>query len=185
MVAHIEVNPALPGISALLEFRPETAKPLMEFAEVLLRGPNSLTRGERELIAAAVSRGNECVFCSNSHSAIAAELLPGGEAFVEEVCQNPENADITPKLKALLAIALATRESGTAVTAAHVEAAKAAGASEIEIHDTVLIAAAFCLFNRYVDGLGAFTPEGREGYVLAAKRIVAEGYTRDRSAVNP
>jgi uncharacterized peroxidase-related enzyme len=180
-VAHLEVNPALPGISALLEFRPETAKPLLELAEVLLRGPSTLTRGERELIGAAVSRGNGCVFCANSHSAIAAELLPGGEPLVEEVCRNWENADITPKLKALLTIAMATRESGGAVTAAHVETAKAAGASEIEIHDTVLIAAAFCMFNRYVDGLDAFTPEGREGYVLSAKTIVAEGYVRDRS----
>jgi uncharacterized peroxidase-related enzyme len=185
MVAHIEVNPVLPGISALLEFRPETAKPLMELAEVLLRGPSTLTRGERELIGAVVSRGNECVFCANSHAAIAAELLPGGFPMVDEACQNWEDANLTPKMKALLTIAMATRKSGGAVTAADVETAKAAGAGEIEIHDTVLIAAAFCMFNRYVDGLGAFSPEGREGYVPSAKRIVAEGYIRERSSVFP
>jgi uncharacterized peroxidase-related enzyme len=184
-VAHIEVNPALPGISALLEFRPETAQPLMGLAEVLLRGPSTLTRGERELIGAVVSRGNECVFCANSHAAVASELLPGGGALVDEVCEDWENAGIGLKLKALLTIAMATRESGGAVTAAAVEIAKGAGATDIEIHDTVLIAAAFCMFNRYVDGLATFAPEGQEKYVPSAKRIVAEGYTRERSSVIP
>src|SRR5216684_1266102 len=116
---HIALNSDEPGIRGLLRFRPETARPLSELTEVLLRGPSTLTRGERELIAAYVSALNDCRYCASSHSACAA----------------------------------AVRESGRAVTGEQVAQARAAGATDAEIHDTVLIAAVFCMFNRYVDGL--------------------------------
>src|SRR5579859_1199965 len=145
-----------PGITGLLAFRPETAKPLNELTEVLLRGENSLTRGERELIAAYVSGLNDCEFCSNAHSAFAAAQLEQGMPLVLQVRTDPALAPITPKLRALLAIAAATRESGRKVTVELVDAARAEGATDVEIHDTVLIAALFSMANRYVDGLGTF-----------------------------
>ena len=74
-----------PGINGPMEFRPETAGPLRELAEVLLRGPHPLTPGERELIAAYVSGLNECRFCCASHSAFAAAQLPAGMALVDQV----------------------------------------------------------------------------------------------------
>ena len=176
-VPHIELNSDRPGILGLFDFRPETAKPLGELAEVLLRGPSSLSRGERELIAAVVSRGNECEFCAGSHGAFAAAQLDGGLPLVEQTERDYRTAPISGKLKALLNIALLTRQDGRAVDRASVEAARAAGATDVEIHDTVLIAAAFCMFNRYVDGLGTEPAASPQDYAEHAKKLIVHGYT--------
>jgi uncharacterized peroxidase-related enzyme len=160
-----------------LQFRPETAKPLNELAEVLLRAPNSLTPGERELIAAYVSDRNECNFCRASHSAFAAAQLDEGMSLVEQVRADVDSAPISPKLRALLHVAGAVQVDGRTVTPELVAAARTAGATDVEIHDTVLIAAAFCMFNRYVDGLGTSAPEDQTLYGHVAKMIVEVGYT--------
>lgn len=175
-MAHIELGNNLPGIVGLFGYRPETARPMSELAEVLLRGPSTLSPGERELIAARVSGLNDCEFCASSHGAFAAAQLPDGKQLVDQVHADPEHADVSPKLKALLHIAGRVQRSGKAVTPADVAAARAAGASDQEIHDTVLIAAAFCMFNRYVDGLATTVPDDPDAYVQSAKLIVSEGY---------
>jgi uncharacterized peroxidase-related enzyme len=179
-MAHIELGvdeTQYPGITGPMRYRPETAKPLNELAEVLLRAqPHSLTPGERELIAAYVSGLNECTFCCSSHSAFAAAQLPTGMALVDQVRANLDDAPVSPKLRALLRIAAAVQESGRKVTPDLVAAARDEGATDLEIHDTVLIAAAFCMFNRYVDGLGTFAPADPEAYAASAKRIVEQGY---------
>ncbi|NMO56248.1 carboxymuconolactone decarboxylase family protein [Actinoplanes sp. TBRC 11911] len=167
----------LPGIQGLLAYRPETAKPLMDLAEVLLRSPNSLPRGERELIAAYVSSRNENTYCRESHSAFAAAQLPSGRQLVDEVRQDPETAAISQKLRTLLHIAEAVRRDGRTVTDKLVEAARSEGATDREIHDTVLIAAAFSMFNRYVDGLATASPSDPEAYQRAVPRSVNSGYT--------
>lgn len=175
---HVCLNSDEPGIGGLFRFRPETAGPLTDLAEVLLRGPNSLTRGERELIAAYVSSLNQCRFCHSSHAAFAAAQLPGGMTQVREVCDGGgvEQAPVSAKLRALLDIASAVQESGLKVTSQQVDAARAAGATDTEIHDSVLIAAAFCMFNRYVDGLATFAPDDPDAYAAAAQYIVEHGY---------
>lgn len=173
---HIALNSAEPGIRGLLQYRPETGRPLSELAEVLLRGPSTLTRGERELIAAYVSALNDCQYCTASHSACAAAQLPEGMALVEQVRADPGAAAVSAKLKALLQIAAAVRHSGRAVTAELVAAAAAAGATDAEIHDTVLIAAAFCMLNRYVDGLATVAPDDPAMYEAGAQRLVTRGY---------
>ncbi len=165
-----------PGIAGPLIYRPETAQPLGELAEVLLRGPSSLSRGERELIAAYVSGRNECTFCCGSHSAIAATQLDEDVEFVEQVRGDIEHAPVSPKLRALLRIAGAVQVSGRNVTPELISAARKAGATDLELHDTVLIAAAFCMFNRYVDGLGTAAPSDPDLYAHAAKRIAETGY---------
>jgi len=173
---HIGLNSDEPGIRGLLRFRPETGRPLGELAEVLLRGPSTLTRGERELIAACVSALNDCQYCSSSHSACAAAQLPGGMALVEQVRADTGNAPISAKLKALLGIAFAVQQSGLKVSAGDVTAARAVGATDLEIHDTVLIAAAFCMFNRYVDGLATVAPQDPAVYAAGAQRLIMNGY---------
>jgi len=173
---HIALNSAEPGIRGLLRYRPQTARPLSELTEVLLRGPGTLARGERELIAAYVSALNDCRYCSSSHSACAAAQLPGGMALVNQVRADPASAPVSAKLKALLTIASAVAHGGHAVTAEHVAGARAAGATDMEIHDTVLIAAAFCMFNRYVDGLATIAPEDPALYAAGAQRLVKQGY---------
>jgi uncharacterized peroxidase-related enzyme len=178
-MAHIDLGldeNLFPGINGPLRFRPETGKPLLELAEVLLRGPHPLTAGERELIAAYVSGLNECTFCCSSHSAFAAAQLPEGMALVDQVRADLDTAPVSPKLRALLRIAGAVRDDGRKVTADLVDAARAEGATDLEVHDTVLIAAAFCMYNRYVDGLATLAPGDPARYEQAAQRIMTEGY---------
>jgi uncharacterized peroxidase-related enzyme len=173
---HIDLGNDAPGISSLFAYRPETARPLSELAEIVLRGPGTLSRGERELIAARVSTLNECTFCVSSHSAFAAAQLPEGMSLVDQVRADPDSAPVTPKLKALLRIASAVQRSGRAVRAEDVEAARSEGATDQEIHDTVLIAAMFSMYNRYVDGLATVAPADPSGYAARAEMIVNEGY---------
>ncbi len=175
---HIELPPELPGITSAFAFSPATAKPMRELAEVLLRGPNTLSSGEREMIATFVSSRNDCLFCQDSHRAAAAHNLDGDYALVDAVKDDYQTASVSPKLKALLGIAGKVAESGLHVTTADVEAARAEGATDQEIHDTVLIAAAFCMFNRYVDGLATWTPSEPEMYDVMGKRMAHEGYVR-------
>ena len=175
-MAHIKLPDGLPGIRGPLAFRPETAKPLGELAEVLLRGENTLSPADRELIAAYVSAQNECAYCQISHGAIAAHYLGGDEALVAHVKRDPESAAISAKLKALLAVAGKVGLGGRSVRTEDVERARREGATDKEIHDTVLIAAAFCMFNRYVDGLATWTPEDPESYRQRAAGIVRDGY---------
>jgi uncharacterized peroxidase-related enzyme len=173
---HIPLDPAEAGIASLFAFSPATARPMSELAEVLLRGPSSLTRGERELIAAYVSSLNGCHYCASSHSAFAAAQLPEGMALVQQVRADLQAAPVSDKVKALLAIAAAVQEGGLKVTHEHVAAAKAAGATDTEIHDSVLIAAAFCMYNRYVDGLATIAPDDPDFYAAGAPAIVQHGY---------
>jgi uncharacterized peroxidase-related enzyme len=176
-MSHIDLPAGMPGISAGFTFRPETAKPMRELAHVLLHLPNSLTPGERELIASHVSSRNNCHFCYASHSAAAACHL-GDSALVEKVRVDYETAPISPKLKALLTIAGKVQQDGKLVTAADVEAARKEGATDIEIHDTVLIAAAFSMFNRYVDGLDTWQPHNPAMYAQMGRHLVEQGYTQ-------
>ncbi|GAA0366730.1 carboxymuconolactone decarboxylase family protein [Microbispora corallina] len=175
-MAHIALTTDEPGIRGLFRFRPETARPLNELVEVLLRGESRLSRGERELIAAYVSALNECKYCYSSHAAYAAAQLPEGMELVEQVRAGLDAAPVSAKLRALLGIAASVQRGGREVSADEVAAARAEGATDVEIHDTVLIAAAFCMFNRYVDGLGTFAPDDPGVYAARAKRIAEDGY---------
>jgi AhpD family alkylhydroperoxidase len=114
-VPHIDLGNDEFGIRSLLKYRPETARPMGMLAEVLMRGPGTLTAGERELIATYVSSRNECSYCTDSHAASAAVRLPGGMTQVDQVLAGPETAPITPKLAALLRIAGAVQQNGKAV----------------------------------------------------------------------
>jgi uncharacterized peroxidase-related enzyme len=175
---HISLPDGLPGITGGLAFRPETAKPMRELAEVLLRGSNTLKSAEREMIAAFVSDRNDCRFCHASHRAAAAHHTSGDYQVVDAVTRDYESAPVSPKLKALLAIAGKVQQGGKQVTPADVERARGEGATDCEIHDTVLIAAAFCMFNRYVDGLAMPTPADGQAYDLMGQRLAREGYVR-------
>lgn len=174
---HIPLEEHLPGITGLLEYRRDSAEPIRELTQFLLRGPNTLTTGERELIATVVSHGNQCQFCTAAHTA-AADLILGNHEISACVKADIESAPIGEKTKALLGIARLVQQSGQAVTAEAVDRARRAGATDVEIHDTVLIAALFCLYNRYVDGLATMTPTTPEFYARLGERIVNHGYTR-------
>ena len=174
---HIPLEEHLPGITGLLEYRKDSAQPIRELTQLLLRGPSTLTEAERELIATIVSHGNECKFCTTAHTAAADKLL--GECDTTQAIKNDvESAPLSEKMKALLIIARQVQENGKAVTTDSVHRAKNAGATDIEIHDTVLIAALFSLYNRYVDGLATRLPDTNEYYQTLAERLVTNGYRR-------
>jgi uncharacterized peroxidase-related enzyme len=175
-MAYIKVEEGIPGIRSLVLFRPETGKPLYDLAQVLLRGPSPLTEAERELIAAYVSYRNNCLFCMNSHAAAAMHLLGEKKDIVGDVLKDMQRSAITDKMKALLNIAGKVQVLGKEVTTEDIAAARQLGANDREIHDTVLIAAAFCMFNRYVDGLASFTPSDPETYKEMGKRMAEKGY---------
>ena len=150
-MAHITLPEGLPGIT----------------------GPTS---GERELIATYTSSQNDCYFCQTSHGAAAAHHLGGNTELVDRVKCNFETAPISDKLKALLAIAGQVQKGGKNVTTEHIACARSAGATDIEIHDTVLIAAAFCMYNRYVDGLATWAPHDPAAYTAMGARMAEHGY---------
>ncbi len=175
-MAHIDLGNDLPGIRGPMAFRPETARPLNELAEILLRSNNTLPPGERELIGAYVSYLNDCFFCQNVHGALAAHYMQCGMSFIDEIKKDFQASSISPKLKALLAIAASVQKGGKYVTAEQIDKAKDTGATDMEIHDTVLIAASFCMFNRYVDGLATWAPADRDIYVQRARMRAEEGY---------
>jgi uncharacterized peroxidase-related enzyme len=176
-MAHIALKDGLPGIRGLLAFRPETARPLSDLAQVLLHDANSLERGERELIATYVSSLNDCYYCQTSHGAIAACQFGGDEDLVEQVKRDFNSAPVSEKLKALLAIAGKVQRGGRNVRPEDVQRARSQGATDMEIHDAVLIAAAFCMYNRYVDGLGTTAPQDAESYRERAAGVAANGYS--------
>ncbi len=174
---HIELEAHLPGITGLLEYRKDTGEPIRVLTQIILRGPSTLTEAERELLATVVSHGNECRFCTTAHAATV-DLLLGESETSERVKADIATAPVSEKMKALLTIAALTGKSGRLVTPEVIAKAKAEGATDLEIHDTVLIAALFSLYNRYVDGMATAMPEDNSYFNVLADRLVNHGYSR-------
>lgn len=175
---HISLPPEHVGIRSGFAFRPDTAKPMNELVEILLAGPSTLSKGERELIATYVSSRNCTHFCASVHGMIAAAHLGGDEVLVKQVKADFMRAEISPKLKALMVIAGKVQQDGKLVTADDVETARSLSATDLEIHDTVLIAAAFCMYNRYVDGLGTVQPDDEALYRERGREVARKGYVQ-------
>ena len=176
-MAHIQLNDEnLPGIIGLLHYSPQTAKPLNELAEVLLVEDSTLTRAERELIASSVSHWNDCHFCHTSHGAAAAALMEQPVSLLTDIKNGLQQTEVSPKMRALLDIAKQVQQDGKYVNASNIEKAREEGATDKEIHDTVLIAAAFCMFNLYVDGLATWAPEEDEAFMPIGEMLAQNGY---------
>ena len=182
LMAHVPLPDGLPGIVGPLTQYPETARHLRGLAQTLLRGESTLTPGEREMIASYVSSQNDCYFCNHSHSATARHLLGDQADLVDQVKQNLETAAVSDKMKALLVIAGKVQQGGRRVTDDDAARARRHGATDKEIHDAVLIAAAFCMYNRYVDGLATWAPEDEALYEAHGKELAMQGYVREQAA---
>lgn len=174
----INVGNEAPGILGLMAFRPNSGNALLKLAQVLLVESSPLSRADRELIATFVSSRNKCQFCTRSHSSVAAALLGGNEKLIEQVKGNYKTAPISEKMKELLSIAEQVQRDPQGVTSEMISKAKDTGATDIEVHDVVLIAAAFCMFNRYVDGLQALLPSDDIAYYAMGQRLKNEGYCK-------
>jgi uncharacterized peroxidase-related enzyme len=176
LMPHIKLAEGQPGIRSLFAFRQDTAKILCDLANALLHEPSTLSQAERELIATYVSSQNDCHYCQSAHGAIASAHLGGNDDLVSSVKRNFERAEISEKLKALLAIASLVQKGGKHVESGAIDRARRAGASDREIHDAVLIAAAFCMYNRYVDGLATWAPADPEAFKERAAGVARNGY---------
>jgi uncharacterized peroxidase-related enzyme len=178
-MAFIDLGNDLPGIRGPMIYRPETGAILNDLAEILLHDDNNtLSRGDREMIGAYVSSLNDCYFCQNVHGAMAQHYYQCDMTFIDQVKSDFMSADISGKMKSLLAIAGSVQKGGRHVTAVQIDEARKQGATDREIHDTVLIAAAFCMFNRYVDGLNTWAPQDRQVYVDRAPMRARDGYSQ-------
>jgi uncharacterized peroxidase-related enzyme len=175
-MAYISVEEGVPGIRSLFHYSPETGKPLCNLAQALLRGPSPLSPAERELIAAFVSHRNGCLFCMNSHAMAARCLYGDQKQIVDELLEEQKSSGLSEKMKSLLLIAGKVQSTGKSVTTEDIELARNAGAEDADIHDTVLIAASFSMFNRYVDGLDSLTPGSSIEYKEMGKRMSEKGY---------
>lgn len=176
-MGYINLGNDLPGIRGPMQYSPATGEALNNIAEILLHDENNkLSRGDREMIGAYVSALNDCYFCQNVHGAMAQHYYSCDMQFIDGIKNDPDSMPISAKLKALLSIAGSVQKGGKHVTTAQIEKAKSEGATDKEIHDTVLIAAAFCMFNRYVDGLNTWAPQDRQVYVDRAPMRAADGY---------
>ena len=178
-MSYIDLQNDLPGIRGPMVYRPETGTILNELAEILLHDENNtLSRGDREIIGAYVSSENDCFFCQHVHGAMAQHYYKCDTPFIDQVKKDFQSADISEKLKSLLTIAGSVQKGGKHVTREQIDNAKSLGATDREIHDTVLIAAAFCMFNRYVDGLNTWAPTDRQIYIDRAPMRAREGYSQ-------
>ncbi|WP_414621551.1 carboxymuconolactone decarboxylase family protein [Calothrix sp. CCY 0018] len=176
-MAYISLPDSNPGILGLLSTYPETGQILLALTQQILRGRSSLSSAERELIAASVSRANECMFCAQAHASAACNLLPKDQvSIVEEVITKQNLSVLSEKMQAFIELALAVQKGGQFVDQSHIDRVREVGADDKTIHDIVLIAAAFCMFNRYVDGLGTWTPENADIYKSIGQKITTDDY---------
>ncbi|WP_428666292.1 carboxymuconolactone decarboxylase family protein [Runella sp.] len=180
---HITLPEGFPGIRSLAAYRPDTGAALYALAEALLRGDSSFTQADAELIATFTSSLNECVFCTSSHAAAARYLFNTNKDVVDAVIADYQTAPISEKMKALLTIAKCVQQDARTVSEEIVANARLAGATDREIHDTVLIAATFCMFNRYVDGLATITPTDPAVYEPMGERMGTLGYVPPKPTV--
>lgn len=175
-MAYISLPENLPGMHGLLAFRPVIAPGLTALTNALLCTDEGLSRGERELIGAYVSGLNQCTICKNVHSAVAQCHLNADHELVEKILSDIPHSDLSEKMKALLSIAKSVHIGGTHVRLEQVKMARNLGATDFEIHDTVLIAALFSFFNRYIDGLGVTTDDTPQTFMERARHIAEQGY---------
>jgi len=177
-MAYISLDKTKKGMHSLLTFRPEIAQPLTTLMQTLMRTNVGLTMGERELIATFVSSLNGCYICDSIHGEVAQCLLHADFTLIQKVKEDYQEAPVSDKMKTLLTLAKSVQKGGKNVTEEQVALAKNSGATDMEIHDTVLIAALFCMFNRYVDGLGLESNDTVETFRERGKKIAEQGYNQ-------
>lgn len=175
-MAFIALDDDKPGMRGLLHFRPAVAHPLMNLMEVLMRSNDGLSIGEREVIATYVSSLNDCFNCHSIHGEIAQCFYGDQPGLINNIKKDFRNTTLPDKFKALLEIAESVQKGGKHVREDQVEKAKKEGATDLEIHDTVLIAAVFCFYNRYVDGLGIVSKDTPETLKQRGKMMAEHGY---------
>jgi uncharacterized peroxidase-related enzyme len=184
--------PDVPGILTALTLTPALGVHLRGLADELLVDDfagATITRHQREMLATAVSAANDCFYCMDSHGAFASALLERNDATDQlalvDTIKLGSSDGFDPKMRALLHIARTVRGEPRELTATDVQAALDAGASDQDVQLAVLIAAAFSMYNRIVEGFRARTPPTAEVYRERAGQIADHGYSDGRVAAVP
>jgi uncharacterized peroxidase-related enzyme len=184
--------PEVPGILAAIRLTPGLGVHLRGLAEELLVNDfpgATIERHEREMLATAVSAGNDCFYCMDSHGAFASALIERAGATdllpIVDVIKRGSSDGLGPKMQALLHISRTVRRDPLDLTAADVAMATEAGATDADVQLAVLIAAAFSMYNRMVDGFRAATPPSAEAYRARAGEIAEHGYSSPQVAAVP
>jgi uncharacterized peroxidase-related enzyme len=179
--------PEVPGILAAIRLTPGLGVHLRGLADELLVNDfpgATLVRAEREMLATAVSAANDCFYCMDSHGAFANALLERDGATdlapLVDVVKVGSSEGFDDKMRALLHIARTVRREPRELSAADVATAHAAGASDADVQLAVLIAAAFSMYNRMVEGFRARTMPSADAYRARAGEIAAHGYSDQR-----
>jgi len=177
--------PDVPGIGVAMRLTPALGVHLRGLADAVLVDDYpgaTLRRDQRELLATAVSAANDCFFCMDSHGAFATALLErsGSTELVPliETVKQGSSEGFDPKMQALFHIARTVRHDPLRLTSADVDTATAAGATDADVQLAVLIASAFSMYNRLVDGFRASTPPTPEAFAERAVEIAERGYSR-------
>lgn len=173
-MAHISLPGELPGMQVLLAYRPAIAPPLLQLMQVLMREKSVLSMADRELLAAAVSTANHCSSCSGIHGAIAAQLSGKPVGWVHQQCV--DDTSLAQPLQQYLALGKAIAHREFKVGQRIIAAMQLEGVDTQAIHDVVLIASLFTLFNKYIDGLGLETKDTEASLAERAKHIAKNGY---------
>jgi uncharacterized peroxidase-related enzyme len=175
-MAYIPLDETKPGMRSLLAYHPVIAGPLTGLMELMMRSDQGLTKGERELIATFVSGINRCIPCENIHGAVACQLNGYSTDLLSAIKNNHHQAPVSDRLKGMLDLAACVAEGGIKVTADRIDSLKMQGCSHQEIHDIVLITAMFCMFNRYLDGLGILSHDTPFTLSERSNHIAKHGY---------
>ncbi len=179
--------PEVPGIGVAMRLTPGLGLHMRGLADELLVNDYpgaTIRRHEREMLATAVSAANDCFFCMDSHAAHARALLER-EGVLElapmlDVIRENSSDGLSDKMRALVHIARTVQAAPLRLTREDVEAAVAAGATDGDVQLAVLIAAAFSMYNRMVDGFRARTPASEDAYAERAAEIAERGYSAPR-----
>lgn len=152
---------------------PATARPLIDFHELLMRGESPLTVAERELIAAYVSGRNGCGYCHGVHTATAEAFgVPPG--LLVALLTDLDSAPVDEGMRVLLAYVGKLTTDPARITEADADAVFAAGWDERALHDAVLVCSLFNFMNRMVNGLGVTADDAY--YALSGTRLHDVGY---------
>lgn len=174
-MAFIPLDGSKPGMRSLLAYYPAIAKPLTGLMKLLMRSESGVDKSESELIATYVSGLNHCKACEDIHGTVAYHLNERNEQTLRELKDN-QPVSVSARLKSLLELAANVQESGLNVSSNLIEKLKSNGCSDREIHDAVLITALFCMFNRYIDGLGIKSNDTLFSLNERGKHIAEYGY---------
>lgn len=164
----------VPDAAKLVFYRPDFyGTRAKKFTHEAMRGPSAWSVGDRELMAAYVSKVNESAFCVGAHTATASRAYQDS-AKVQAVLSDLDSAPIEERLRATLRMLGKLTSEGT-VSAGEMREVLAAGASRLQVEDALAVCVAFNTTDRLADAF-SFEVLSQDGFDAGAKYLLRRGY---------